>query len=285
MKISTEIYSASLIVGEEKAVELCAKAGFDAWDFSMFTMCNYDWTNKVILPNNHPLAGKDYLKFVRRLKQISTDNGIHCNQTHAPFPVSCKEIRVFLKRAIECTAEIGGEICVIHPNNDKTAEENAIMYSELLPFAKQCGVKIATENMWNWDESLNQSTFAAGSTPESFCAHVDEISDEYMVACLDIGHAEMKGSNTSAVEMIHALGRRLQALHIHDNDKWQDLHQIPFSMDVDFCAIVNALKDIGYSGYLTLEANGYLNDRTKETVLDGLKDLALSAKRLAEMMK
>ena len=38
MKISTEIGSASRKVGEEKAVELIAKAGFDAWDFSMFSM-------------------------------------------------------------------------------------------------------------------------------------------------------------------------------------------------------------------------------------------------------
>ena len=43
MKISTEIASAARIIGEEKAVEYVAKAGFDAWDFSMFSMCKYDW--------------------------------------------------------------------------------------------------------------------------------------------------------------------------------------------------------------------------------------------------
>ena len=36
MKISTEIGSIATLVGEEKAVELVAKIGFDAWDFSMF---------------------------------------------------------------------------------------------------------------------------------------------------------------------------------------------------------------------------------------------------------
>ena len=39
MKISTEIASIAKITGMEKAVELTAKAGFDAWDFSMFDMC------------------------------------------------------------------------------------------------------------------------------------------------------------------------------------------------------------------------------------------------------
>ena len=47
MKISTEIGSASKIVGEEKAIEYYAKAGFDAWDFSMFQMCGYDWEKMV----------------------------------------------------------------------------------------------------------------------------------------------------------------------------------------------------------------------------------------------
>ena len=36
MKISTQIDVGSLLVGEEKTVELIAKAGFDARDFSMF---------------------------------------------------------------------------------------------------------------------------------------------------------------------------------------------------------------------------------------------------------
>ena len=43
MKISTEIASASRIIGEEKSVELIVKAGFDTWDFSMSAMCKYDF--------------------------------------------------------------------------------------------------------------------------------------------------------------------------------------------------------------------------------------------------
>lgn len=35
------------------------------------------------------------------------------------------------------------------------------MYFDLLPFAKECGVKIATENMWNWNEKTEEACFAA----------------------------------------------------------------------------------------------------------------------------
>ena len=42
MKTSTEIASIAKHVGEEKAVLYVARAGFDAWDFSMFDMVHYD---------------------------------------------------------------------------------------------------------------------------------------------------------------------------------------------------------------------------------------------------
>ncbi len=283
MKISTEIESLALHIGEERAIEALAEAGFDAWDFSMFRMCSYDWERKCVLESAHPLAGSEYLAFARRLKQIGLAHGIVCNQSHAPFPSSCPEMRSYLKRAIECTAEAGGEICVIHPDNDKVPEENVEMYLELLPFAKEHGVKIAAENMWNWDEEKDQASFAACATPENFCAHLDVVHDESFVACLDIGHAEMRGSGTSAVEMIHALGRRLQALHLHDNDKHYDLHQIPFSMEIDFPPIVNALREIGYSGYFTLEADSYLQHCAPEELREGVRQLAAAARQLADL--
>ena len=85
--------------------------------------------------------------------------------------------------------------------------------------------------------------------------------------------------------MIKALGPRLQALHIHDNDRWHDSHQIPFSMDIDFEAMIKALKEIGYSGYLTLEADAFLkkNGYTAENIFDGMCKLAESAKRLSDI--
>ncbi len=283
MKISTEIGSIAKIVGEEKAVELVAQAGFDAWDFSMFEMCRYDWENRCVLDNSHPLSGNEYIAFARRLKQIGLDNGIVCNQSHAPFPTACAEIRSYFKRAIECTAEAGGEICIIHPDNNKSAAENAEMYLELLPFAKGCGVKIATENMWNWDDAKDEASPAACSDPKSFNAHLDAVNDDFFVACLDIGHAEMRGLGTTAAEMIKALGPRLQSLHIHDNDGWHDSHQIPFSMNIDFAAVVKALKEIDYKGYFTLESDRYLHDRTPSTVFDGVVNLAKADELLAKM--
>ncbi|MBE6592263.1 MAG: sugar phosphate isomerase/epimerase [Ruminococcaceae bacterium] len=283
MKISTEINSIARIVGMERAVELCAKAGFDAWDLSMFDMCRIDWKTMQPIETDSPLSGGNYLSFVKKLREIGEDNGIVCNQSHAPFPVHVAAVRSYLKRAIECTAQAGGGICVIHPDNNKTPEENAEMYFELLPFAKDCGVKIATENMWNWDKVKDESSFAACATADSFKNHIDAVNDSYLVACLDIGHAEMRGSGNGAVNMINALGDSLQALHIHDNDCWHDSHQIPFSMNIDFDAIVKALKKVGYKGYFTLEADRFLKPYCEDNVFEGVVKLCESARRLADM--
>ena len=283
--ISTEIGSIAKIIGEEKAVELVAKAGFDAWDFSMFVMCRYDWEQRRCLENDHPVAGKNYLQFARQLRKIGEDHGIYCNQSHAPFPVHVPDIRSSLKGAIECTAEAGGHLCVIHPMNNGTLEENVELYLSLLPFAKEHDVRIATENMWSWDKEKDQAAFAACATPESFCAHVDGVNDPYLVACLDIGHAQMRGLNTSAPEMIQALGNRLQALHIHDNDCWHDSHMLPFTMDIDFEEVAQALKEIDYQGDFTLEASHHISGRAEEDVFRGVQEMAKATRKFADMCK
>lgn len=285
MKTSTEIASIAHLTGEEKAVEYCAKAGFDAWDFSMFAMCPYDWATGAVIKNDHPLCGKNALHFARTLRRIGEDNGIHCNQSHAPFPSRVPAIYDHLKLAIECTAEAGGRICIIHPDNDASVEQNTEMYLDLLPFAKAHQVKIATENMWDWDDAKGCSSFAACATSESFLAHLQAVNDPDFIACLDLGHAEMRGSGSGAPAMIKALGAHLQALHIHDNDLLHDSHQLPFTMQMDFDAIVQALKEIHYAGYFTLEADQYLSAYNAENAFDGVKRMADAARKLADMFE
>ena len=276
---STEIGSVSKFTGEKTALELVAKAGFDAWDFSMFrNIAIYDHKKKDFLPASHPLAGNDYIKYVRELRRIGEDNGIFCNQSHAPFPRISNQTYEILERALECTAEAGGKICVIHPCQYCNVEQNAEFYNKLLPFAKSCGVKIAAENMWDWDAENNHAVPAPCSNPQSFLELLNAVSDDYLVACLDIGHSELKGLNTSAVDMIYTLKDKLQALHIHDNDKIHDLHQIPFSKDIEFDPIVKALYEIGYSGEFTLESNAFIKRRT---LVSNLMQMGIVARTLA----
>ncbi len=287
MKISTEINSIARYVGHEDAVRMVADAGFDAWDFSMHVMACYDWSKGTVIPSDHPLNGDAYLEYAYKLGEIGRENGIVCNQSHSPYPVHVPEVRAKTVRALECTAAAGGKICVVHPVNNFTPAQNAEYYAEFLPAAKKLGVKIAAENMYNWDNAAGHAAVAACCSPQSFIDNLEAVGSPDLVACLDLGHAEMMHYfGVSAVDMIYALGNeRLQALHIHDNDRTHDNHQIPFSMDIDFEPIVKALKDIGYNGYFTLEAAGYIGKYSSDDVKGGVKKLAAAARRLAEMFE
>ena len=258
MKISTEIESVVTRLGDEKGLKALAEAGFDGWDF---TLC-------PIYDSHHPLSGPQYLSYVRQLRKMGEDLGMVCNQSHAPFPSDRIDA---MKRAIECTAEAGGSICVIHPLQNRSLAENTAFYRELLPFAKGCGVKIATENI------LIPYTCA---TPEQYLAQLADVNDPDFVACLDIGHGEIAGST---LELIQALGPHLQALHIHDNDKCKDLHQLPFTGAIDFAPIMKALKEIGYTGWLTLEADGFLYNLPDAQVASSVPQLYAAAQRLHKL--
>lgn len=286
MKISTEIGSASKFIGERKAIELCAKAGFDGWDFTMAEMARWDSKNKCPADTGHPLNGRNYLEFSKELRKIGEYNGIVCNQAHAPTPLYSYYVRGFMERALECAAVAGAKIIVMHPNNYNSPEDNAKIFLNFLPKAKEYGVKIAVENMWDRNHITGVIGPSACSLPYNFLAHLKIVGDEYFVANLDIGHAEIKGCGTSAVEIIRALGNRIQALHIHDNDGLNDSHMPPFSMNIDFEPIVKELKKVGYNGWFTLEASYYLKSlpsQTEESIEEGLRYLASTAEKLADM--
>ena len=285
LRLSTETGSAARLVGDCRAIEYIKRAGFDAYDFTMLEMAKYDKKRGCAIDTGHPLSTVEYLSYARELRRIADDLGIVCNQTHAPHPTSAPNIRDSLVRALEVSAVLGAGICVIHPQNNESAEENARLFSSLLPYAREYGVRIACENMWNWNKDEDHARSAACSDARSFLEHLSLVDDEYLVACLDIGHAEMQGLGTSAPEMIEALGDKLAALHVHDNDRHRDRHLIPFSSEIDFCGVAEALSRVRYSGYITLEANRHLDSYSAENVDVGLREMYESARRLRDMIE
>jgi len=56
-------------------------------------------------------------------------------------------------------------------------------------------------------------------------------------------------------------------------------------MDIDFVPVVKALHDVGYKGWFTLEAAGYLRKCSQDDIPGGVKKLAAAARRLADMFE
>ena len=263
-EVSTEIGSIANYVGYEEAIKLVASAGFKYFDFTMMSLITRVTKTEIKKDKSNPLNKISYKKYLHKLKDIMDEKNIKCNQAHAPFPTYAKNIKKYILKSIKCAAFLGAKYIIIHPCNNYDYKNNGEILKKYLKFAKKYNIKICTENMWNWDDKLNHAVKAACSTVEDFKSTIDYVNDNDLKACLDIGHAEMMYDGTSAVKMIKELGHdRLKTLHIHDNDKLHDSHEILFSMNIDFKGIAEALKSINYDGFLTLECGSYIDNQFK----------------------
>lgn len=243
--------------GDEKAIRMIKEAGFDGFDLSMF-----DYNKEYLFTDK-------YVDYVKNLKKVADEIGLPCLQAHAPSPTmrTMEQVMPLVDtfiRSIDICAMLDCKYLVVHPGAFLSAEENKIFYDKFLPYAKEKGVYIATENMFKWkDEREVETVPAACGTAEDFVRHMEVINHENFVACMDIGHAEMVNCE-GAVKIIKALGKHIACLHVHDNDLFDDFHTFPFAGKINWKEVANALKEIGYKGCFTFEADAFMNNYPDE---------------------
>lgn len=259
MKLVTTTDALEQRYGLKEAIRMIKDFGFDGYDCSLFESMKPQnpLSSYVAYPADEPI----HISYAKEVRAFADKVGIPCLQTHAPFPTlrqnSTVERDIDIQiRALEISAILGAEIVVIHPQSSISFEENfELIYSKLIPKAKEFGIKIATENMFTRDKALGQIVPAACGTPEEFKKYVDYAQSENFIACLDIGHTELPNT-LGAVKFIKELGHeRLKALHIHDNDKKNDNHTFPFTGSINWNEVCRALAEIDYSGNFTFEAD------------------------------
>lgn len=261
--------------GDDKAVEILAKAGFDAVDL---TLCESMWDNDSVYLTD------GYKREVERLAETAKQNGVFFNQAHAYFPTSFADeerTRIAYERVvrgIEIASMLGAKIIVVHPNQhlyypdgnnpEVLKEMNFKFYKSLLPYCEKFGIKIATENMWQNNKVNKVITDSTCSRGPEFCEYVDMIDSEWMTACLDLGHCGLVGQLPE--NMIRALGHdRLGALHVHDNNGREDNHvepMAPFVSTVNWEEVCKALAEIDYKGDFTFEAERTFMNTNEQTV-------------------
>lgn len=275
MLVSNLTHNLNRIYGLEEAIRLNAKAGFDAYDISLF----------ALMGNEYPFAFKseNYVEYAKEIRSLADSLGIVCNQSHAPLAHDNgdkehdENTYNQIVKSLEIASILGAKIAVIHPkqhlpygvgnNAQILKEQNIEFYKSLVPYCEKYNIKVAVENMWQLDPQ--EEKYVVDSTcsrPEEFCEYVDAIDSKWVVACLDLGHAPIVGQDVP--NMIKALGSRLQALHVHDNNLIDDLHLQPYSGKMDFDAICKALKEINYTGDITFECDGAIALKYPKELVD-----------------
>ncbi len=291
MRISTSTSSFKLF-SQEEMLEIASESGFDALDFSLEDKKFHDAaTNSA-----------DFKEAFITLRKMAEDKGLVFNQAHAiaPWP-NCdqrssvtKEQFDNIARCVRNASYLGATTVVVHPCQhlfylddgapEKLFEINVEFYKELIPYCEEYNIQVAVENMFQARHTsfgcracMTPSTC---SSPTEFCNYIDAIDSPWIIACLDLGHAEILSQDCA--NFIRALGsKRLKALHVQDVDGFYDLHTMPyFGGMIDWDKAMSALGEIGYDGDLTFEVPGYFNSLPKELIPSAAKLLADTGKHL-----
>lgn len=282
MKLSTTTGYLEKTFDFKKAIDLIADAGYDAIDFTSHTKEEFytDVHNK---------------SFYTELKKYANDKGLYFNQAHGPDGSSFLSEERTKKRfdEIVCSMKnasyLGAETIIVHPCQhlkycekgvpEMLFEYNMGFYRKLIPYCEEYNIKVAVENMWQYPKMISHSTC---SRPDEFIRYVDELNNDSIVACLDIGHTMLVREQPD--DFIRKLGnKRLTNLHIHDVDGTEDLHTLPFFGITDWESVMGALAEIDYKGDLTYEADGFLRDKPTELLPDYTKLMSATGRYLIKI--
>lgn len=125
---------------------------------------------------------------------------------------------------------------------------------KLIPLAKELGVMIGIEPVWN--------KFLL--TPYDTAKYIDEFKSPWVKAYFDVGNVVMYGYPQ---EWIRALNKRIVRFHLKDFDTRTRQFVALREGSIDWKEVRKAIGDIGYSGWLTVELSGgdeaYLREVSK----------------------
>lgn len=256
MKLATQTLFLSKKYGDLKAVEIIKNAGFDAYDYSM--CIHLDGMEKFIKDS--------YWDNIKELKSHADTLGIQCTQAHAPYDDDQIALLPAIIRSMEYAAYLGAEVIVIHgitdnyryyEHKEELFERNMDFYRKLIPHAERLEIKVAVENLFGWDRERMHNIENTCSHHEELEKYVDTLNSEYIVACVDTGHCQLV--HEAPETMLLKLGNRVSALHVHDNNGFEDGHNIPYSGTINWDNVCDTLARIGYSGSFTFEADRFFN--------------------------
>lgn len=149
-----------------------------------------------------------------------------------------KEVERYKKDIKDCH-ENGIPMVVMHLTSKKIAP----MYGEIglnrirkiVEYAKKLNMKVAFEN----------------TKIKGYLEYVlDKIKDDNVGICFDAGHYHVHFDDEFNFELFK---NRIFAVHLHDNDKSDDLHLLPFDGTINWEYVINKLKECNYNGPITME--------------------------------
>lgn len=234
-------------------IDIAKKAGFEGVELSL------DMTGEVSLESTE--------KDLKEVKKNIEDKGLELYSLATgmfwDFPITsndpakAQKAKEIVKKQIESAAILGCNSILVIPGlvnadfidgcevieYDVAYDRSLKAISELGEIAKQYKVNMGLENVWN--------KFLV--SPIELRDFIDKIDNPYVGSYLDIGNVLFNGYPEHWVKI---LGGRIKAVHFKDYRRAAGgLHGFVdlLAGDVDYPAVVKALNDIGYKGWVSGE--------------------------------
>ena len=243
------------------AVERLAAAGFERLDFNFCDWCFV----------SSPFISDRWEAWVQGVRRRAGELGVRFTQAHGPIfqkfedSERCRWLTSLSHRAIKAAGVLGIPWIVFEPETLAGAfdpvhlgvvrQRNLDWFAELLRTAEGEGVGLALENVNDLAARSRGARRFYGSTPAELVDLVDGFGGANVGNCWDTGHAHIQRLDQPAA--LRAVGNRLKALHVQDNNGESDQHLLPYSVSagqgIDWPPLLAALQEISYAGDLTLE--------------------------------
>ncbi len=281
-KIGIAIGSFQYKFGDKEALRISKSIGADSVDFTLEgEECDYRNPNSVY--SKGPEAVRAYYT---ELKEYADSLGLIIGQTHGKLPgfrnIASEDEALVKNTELDClaTACLGAPVMIVHnatsiflganPDPELMHALSLDMFSKILPFAKENGIKIATETFGDAVRYSAVDFFGDIDEFEKAYYNVKQIEElrDYITVCVDTGHSNkaMRYNNPKPADVIRRLGKEVTALHLNDNDTFTDQHKMPLTGTIDWKDVFDALDEIGYDGIYNMEVN--LNHFGKDLVVD-----------------
>ena len=272
MKISIQTGDIVDRLGFEKGYKAIKEAGFEAVDWNIDhawksrDLENNDYLGKCVFEKSLDKVIEHYSEELLYIKK----NNLEITQAHAPFSSALRKDEKVIdyaigiyNRMIEFCDYCQCKNLVIHGipwnlgDHDKTYEDihnlNMKMYSSLIPTLVKSNVTVCLENLFSGHNGINYQGHCSDSNQG--INDIDYLNNlagkEVFGLCFDTGHANLLHQDQRV--MLSQYGKRVKALHIHDNDGAGDLHQSPFTGRIDWDNFCEGLRLAGYDGDLSFE--------------------------------
>jgi len=287
IRISLSVGQFQRKFGDIKMLEIVNEIGLKAIDFNTE---RFDFRD---VQSVYSKCDEEIVAYFTDVKRYADELGVVICQTHGRcegFKGIAEEDDALvenIRRDLLAASALGVPACVVHAvttiflgpdcQPERMHDLNFEMFTRVLPFAKQYGVKIATETFGDavrydcCDFFGNIDEFM--KSYQGICA-VEDYKD-YFTICVDTGHSNKatRYNNPSVGDVIRKLGKDITLLHLNDNDTFTDQHKIPMTGTIDWNDVLNALDEIEYDGYYNMELNlaWFGEDMMKETAMFAMK--------------